>query len=31
MQSDSGTVDAYLSELPDDRRAAIAAVRAVIL
>ncbi len=30
MQSDSGTVDAYLSELPDDRRAAIAAVRAVI-
>jgi len=31
MQSDSGTVDAFLSELPDDRRAAIAAVRAVIL
>jgi len=31
MQSDAGTVDAYLSELPDDRRAAIAAVRAVIL
>ncbi len=31
VAGDSGTVDAYLSELPDDRRAAIAAVRAVIL
>ena len=31
MQSDAATVDAYLDELPDDRRAAIAAVRAVIL
>jgi hypothetical protein len=31
MQSDAATVDAYLRELPDDRREAIAAVRAVIL
>jgi hypothetical protein len=31
MQSSSSTVDQYLSELPDDRRDAIEAVRAVIL
>ena len=31
MRSDAATVDGYLSALPDDRRAAIAAVRAVIL
>ena len=31
MQSDAATVDAYLSELPEDRREAIAAIRAVIL
>ena len=31
MQSDAASVDAYLSELPDDRRTAIAAVRATIL
>jgi Domain of unknown function (DU1801) len=30
-QSDATTVDAYLSELPADRRAAINAVRAVVL
>ena len=31
MQSDAATVDAYVSELPEDRREAIAAIRAVIL
>ena len=31
MRSDAADVDAYLSELPDERRAAVAAVRAVIL
>jgi hypothetical protein len=31
MKSDAPTVDAYLASLPDDRRAAIAAVRAVIV
>jgi hypothetical protein len=31
MQSDAQTVEAYLAELPDDRREAIAAVRKVIL
>lgn len=30
-QSDATTVEAYLAELPDDRRAAIAAVRDVIV
>ncbi len=31
MQSSAATVDAYLGELPDDRRDAVAAVRAVLL
>ena len=31
MKSTAPTVEAYLAELPDDRRAALAAVRAVIL
>ncbi len=31
MQSQARTVDAYLAELPADRRAALAAVRKVIL
>jgi len=31
MRSDTTTVDAYLSSLPDDRRAAIATVRRTIL
>jgi hypothetical protein len=31
MQSDAATVEAYLSELPADRRTALQAVRAVIL
>ena len=31
MRSDAQTVEAYLAELPDDRRAAISAVREVIL
>lgn len=31
MSSDATTVEEYLSELPDDRREAVAAVRAVIL
>lgn len=31
MQSDAPTVEAYLAELPHDRRAALAAVREVIL
>ena len=31
MHSDAATVEAYLAELPEDRRAAIAAVREVIL
>jgi len=31
VQSKAATVEAYLDELPEDRRAAIAAVRAVIL
>jgi hypothetical protein len=31
MQSKAATVEAYLKELPEDRRAAIAAVRGVIL
>ena len=31
MKSDAPTVDAYLASVPDDRRAAIAAVRAVIV
>ena len=31
MKSNAPTVDAYLASLPDDRRAAIAAVRAVIV
>ena len=31
MKSDAPTVDAYVASLPDDRRAAIAAVRAVIV
>ena len=31
MQSDAATADAYLAELPDERRAAIGAVRDVIL
>jgi uncharacterized protein YdhG (YjbR/CyaY superfamily) len=31
MRSDAGTVDEYLSDLPDDRRAAIATVRQAIL
>jgi hypothetical protein len=31
MQSDARTVDEYLAELPDDRRAAISAVRDVVL
>ncbi|MDH3606179.1 MAG: DUF1801 domain-containing protein, partial [Acidimicrobiia bacterium] len=31
MRSEAETVDAYLAELPDDRRAAIEAVRAAIL
>ena len=31
MQSKATTVDAYLAELPEDRRAALEAVRAVIL
>ena len=31
MKSDASTVDAYLEELPEDRREAIAAVRSVIL
>ena len=31
MKSDAPTVDAYLEELPEDRREAIAAVRSVIL
>ena len=31
MKSDAPTVDAYLAELPEDKREAIAAVRSVIL
>ena len=31
MQSKATTVDAYLAELPDDRRVSIEAVRQVIL
>ena len=31
MRSDAGTVEGYLASLPEDRRAAIAAVREVIL
>jgi uncharacterized protein YdhG (YjbR/CyaY superfamily) len=31
MRSEASTVEAYLAELPDDRREAIAAVRAVVL
>ena len=31
MQSDAQSVDAYLAELPDDRRKVVEAVRAVIL
>ena len=31
MQSDARTVDDYLAELPDDRRAAVSAVRDVVL
>lgn len=31
MQSSANTVQEYLSELPDDRRAAMEAVRATIL
>jgi len=31
MRSDAPTVDAYLEQLPDDRRDAIAAVRSTIL
>lgn len=31
MQSDAETVDAYLAELPEDRRAHVEAVRAVVL
>ena len=31
MQSDALTVDDYLDELPDDRRAAVSAVREVVL
>ena len=31
MRSDAPTVDAYLADLPEDRREAIAAVRSVIL
>ena len=31
MQSEAATVDEYLAELPDDRREALEAIRAVIL